>query len=468
MISNSLKHSLKSQDIPHKYEMIYTDQVDGYSLIYNPLSRKGLVVLQQSAAFYYSLIDGRRTLSDIFKLAQREDSRIMMDDVFQFFDQFLKSEIIFFKEEDKLKLPVITPPKGLNVWFHITNQCNLRCKYCYIRKSSKRMDLKIANKAIKKIYLTAVTHKIKYILFTFMGGEPLLEFPKIRLLIKKIRELEQKYKIHSRINLISNGTLINAKIAGELKKLNISVQISCDGFGRYNDKTRVFPNGSGSFKFIKRGMENLQKMGIRFGVIIVVTSKNIKGVPEFVEYLLSQKIRFGLNLFRDNPLAKSSLMCEKRDLIKTFKRMYKEISLNPPNFSILNHIDKISFNSPTVRICSAGSNYIGVRQDGKLASCQMTMDRVIGSISDKDLLETVRKGSFIKPASMTVEDRAACRKCLWKYACGGGCPFFVYQSYGRYDAKSHYCDVYRALIPEIFRIEAKRIIGNFSKSACDQ
>jgi uncharacterized protein len=161
-------------------------------------------------------------------------------------------------------------------------------------------------------------------------------------------------------------------------------------------------------------------------------------------------------------------MCEKRDLIKTFKRMYKEISLNPPNFSILNHIDKISFNSPTVRICSAGSNYIGVRQDGKLASCQMTMDRVIGSISDKDLLETVRKGSFIKPASMTVEDRAACRKCLWKYACGGGCPFFVYQSYGRYDAKSPYCDVYRALIPEIFRIEAKRIIGNFSKSACDQ
>ncbi len=457
MQNNSFNQNKLLNDIPKQYANTYTDNVEDYQLVYNSLSKRGLSILNKAEAFYFSLIDGKRSIGDILKLAQKVDKRVKIDDITQFFNHFYKSEIIYFDESKKLNvLPVKTFNK-LSIWLHITNQCNLRCKYCYVNKSLGKMSMSVANEAVEKIFLSASKHGFKTIKFSICGGEPVLELPKILTLMKKIRVLNNKYNINSQVDLISNGTLITEKIAQTIKDNKIGLQISIDGLEQYNDQTRIFPSGKGSYRFIEKGLDNLQKVGVVFNVIIVITAKNVAGIPDFIKYLLSRNIKYTFNFYRENPAAKDKLMCDKDVLINTLKRVYKYLYQNPPGFTLLNQLDKVRF-SPRLNTCIMGTSYFAVRHDGKIASCQMSMDTEIGSINDKDLIETMKKGNFIRPKGLTVDGKIPCRTCLWKYICVGGCPYFANQYFGKFDTKSPYCEVFKALIPVLLRTEAKRLI----------
>jgi uncharacterized protein len=55
-------------------------------------------------------------------------------------------------------------------------------------------------------------------------------------------------------------------------------------------------------------------------------------------------------------------------------------------------------------------------------------------------------------------DQKECRKCVWRYRCTGGCPRLTYQRTGRHDARSPLCEVYRAILPQVVRMEALRLV----------
>lgn len=54
---------------------------------------------------------------------------------------------------------------------NLTNECNLRCKYCFTEHNPKRMTLDVLKQAIQ---FGTTTCDVKRI--TFFGGEPMLEF----------------------------------------------------------------------------------------------------------------------------------------------------------------------------------------------------------------------------------------------------------------------------------------------------
>ena len=63
-----------------------------------------------------------------------------------------------------------------SITFIVTEDCNLRCKYCYIthKSSNKKMSFEVAKKFIDYI----LSENIKYqdaVTLDFIGGEPLLE-----------------------------------------------------------------------------------------------------------------------------------------------------------------------------------------------------------------------------------------------------------------------------------------------------
>jgi uncharacterized protein len=320
------------------------------------------------------------------------------------------------------------------------------------------MDIKILNKALNKIFDSAIERRIDKIQFKFSGGEALLELSLIIYFIKKAKILGNKYKIRTNFIILTNGILINEKIAYFLKNNNIRPAISLDGLGKYNDQTRIFPNGMGSFKFVKKGINNLKKAGVHFSITVVITSKNIDGIPNLTRYLLSNNINFVFSFFRDNPESSEKLECDKNKLIDVLKKTYKIIHDNVPKYSIVNNIlDKVKF-KPHYNTCGVGTNYLIIRQDGEIASCQMTLEKSIGSIEDDDLIDTIIKGNFIKPERLTIESISSCLSCQWKFICTGGCPLLTFQQKNKYDASSPYCKVYKALIPEVLKIEAKRLI----------
>ncbi|NFB54791.1 radical SAM peptide maturase, CXXX-repeat target family [Clostridium botulinum] len=146
--------------------------------------------------------------------------------------------------------------KNLNVTFILTQDCNLRCKYCYeVNKNNQNvMSFGTAKKAIDYILDNHDIFTSKAVIWDFIGGEPLLEIDLMDKIIDYI--MMKTYKDNHpwfsfyRINISTNGILYNdEKVQKFLEKYKdkCSISISIDGNKEKHDLQRVYPNGRGSY-----------------------------------------------------------------------------------------------------------------------------------------------------------------------------------------------------------------------------
>lgn len=152
----------------------------------------------------------------------------------------------------------------------ITNECNMRCKYCVysdmypntITYSSSKMDIKVAKKAIK-YYMELYEEKFlrgyrKAPLINFYGGEPLLEYNLIKDVVQYVKN---NYKREVEYYITTNGLLLNEEISNFFIKSEFRVTVSLDGDRLNHDRNRVTKDSRGTHGII---MENLGKY---FGIL---------------------------------------------------------------------------------------------------------------------------------------------------------------------------------------------------------
>lgn len=148
--------------------------------------------------------------------------------------------------------------------FIVTEDCNLRCKYCYIthKAKGKTMPLNTAKKFIDYILTTKDIRRCESVILDFIGGEPLLEPELIEDICDyfKIRSYEEgcSWYWNYRISIGTNGINYNDEKVQRLIRKNkgkISVGITLDGTKEKHDLQRVFPDGSGSYDIIKKNLK---------------------------------------------------------------------------------------------------------------------------------------------------------------------------------------------------------------------
>lgn len=151
-----------------------------------------------------------------------------------------------------------------NLTFIVTEDCNLRCKYCYITHKSKGKVLKLetAKKFIDYILTNNQINRCDTVILDFIGGEPLLEVELIDKICDyfKVRAYEEgipwywKYQI----SIGTNGVNYSDESVQRLIQKNegkISIGITIDGTKEKHDLQRVFPDGSGSYEVIHDNMK---------------------------------------------------------------------------------------------------------------------------------------------------------------------------------------------------------------------
>lgn len=191
----------------------------------------------------------------------------------------------------------------------LTQNCNLRCKYCYIEKRDARMSIPIAEQIIDFTFTN--TPPDKKIDIGFFGGEPLLEFELIKIITDMI-ERHPSYD-HERIELsiTTNGTIFSDEIAQFFKKHRIVLCISCDGPPRVQDRHRSFSSGRGSSEVventIRRALEALPMVLVN----AVYHPATFRYLPEVVDYLSS----LGLRQIYLSPDLSASWSKENADLL---------------------------------------------------------------------------------------------------------------------------------------------------------
>jgi uncharacterized protein len=359
--------------------------------------------------------------------------------------------------------PPTTPasrPTALTAWLHVTNECNLRCTYCYIHKTEEAMSEATGVAALEAIFRTAQQHGFQAVKLKYAGGEATLNFALIKRLHQHALELAARSGLGLHEVILSNGVALTRGILDFVRTAGMQLSISLDGSAREHDAQRVFVNGKGSYQQVRRGIERALACGIKPHLSITVTGHSVEGLVEAVKLALAHDLLFNLNFYRDHDANKSHepLRADDQPLIVALRAAFAAIEERLPRRSLIaSLVDRANFAGPHQRSCGAGHDYLVVDQAGRVARCQMEIERPVTDVFAADPLTNIRlyDEGF---QNVSVDEKEGCRDCHWRYWCAGGCSLLTYRVTGRHDVKSPYCHVYKAIYPELLRLEGLRLL----------
>jgi uncharacterized protein len=163
--------------------------------------------------------------------------------------------------------------------------CNLTCEYCFYTSKSAlypetarhRMSTEVLERMLRS-YFEAPQREFAC---AWQGGEPTLmgrEF--FETVVERQKALAPPRSTVTN-SLQTNGTLIDDAFAAFLAEHGFLVGISIDGPEHVHDRYRRTRAGSGSHTQVLRGLEALQRHGVDYNVLTLVTQANV-GEPRLV------------------------------------------------------------------------------------------------------------------------------------------------------------------------------------------
>jgi uncharacterized protein len=186
----------------------------------------------------------------------------------------------------------------------------------------------------------------------------------------------------------------------------------------------------------------------------------VGGLPDLLGWILERDLPFGLNFYRENDrsAATTALRLDRASIVEGLLRAYRVIEARMSPHSLWSTLaDRLDLSAPHLRACSVGQGYLVFSPAGRLSKCQMDMAHTVGDVHDADPLSAVRR-SPSGILNLPVHQVSECQACRWRYWCAGGCSLMAYRATGRFDSKSPNCEIYRALLPEVLRLEGVRLL----------
>lgn len=348
----------------------------------------------------------------------------------------------------------------LIAWLHTTNACNLRCNYCYLDKTNERMDERIGRQSIDAIFRSALANDFPKVKIKYAGGEATLSFALVTKLHDYARQLAEAHNLSLSGIVLSNGVQLTPEMIKSMLARGLRLMISLDGLGVAHDAQRHFANGRGSFDMVARNIEMAKDSGLAPDICITVSGRSAAGLPDLIGWILERDLPFSLNFYRENELSASftDLQLGEEQIINGMLAAFKVIEANLPRRSLLaSLVDRANLSAPHSRPCAAGHNYLVIDHFGRVAKCQMEMNKPVTNIAARDPLAVIRADQ-IGVQNYSVEEKEGCRDCEWKHWCAGGCPQATFRATGRYDIQSPNCRIYKTLYPEVVRLEALRLL----------
>ncbi|MFA5136811.1 MAG: radical SAM protein [Patescibacteria group bacterium] len=438
---------------PYLHPYIYIDSYRKRPFLLHPFTDKKIIFIKPFEKEILLRANGQKTIKDLYSRIVLSVPKMKITDLVWFFTWMSELNVVYFKQ--RKKKAVSKHWFAMRVWFHVTNQCNLRCKSCYVHKTPHRMALKTGYRALEDLFISAKKNHYRALNIRFNGGEPLLEIDNLIRFANHCKKLQGLYTVKPLLAVITNGVLLNENTASRLQKAGIVVVVSLDGIKKQNDQNRCFANGRGSFDYAVRAIKTAQKYNIFRCVSVTVTSKNVIHLPKFISYLTVKGIPFFLNFYRTPIAGHDPLIPSNNDLIRSLKKTYTFLKKHPSRLAMFSTTLDLVF-SP----CGVGYNQTVIDWTGEIKECQM-FSHIINRKSKEDVLSSIRKSSFTKRYH-TLLAKTPCGSCKWKYICGSGCSVMHYAQLikSKKLLPPSYCETYKTLIPLMIKTQVSHLEKN--------
>lgn len=311
-----------------------------------------------------------------------------------------------------------------------TNECNLRCKYCYSETGEKpKQSLSKAQirHFIHLMVKNAVLHskiqkkRIQSKLVISGGGEPTFHWENFEYIVEYFSSECSKYNIDKKIVLITNGVMSSLNADYVIKNID-QINLSVDGFPDIQNIQRPLVNGNGSFPYVDRFIRQCEKYDKELLVRATVLQENFENMSEICRYFFDSYTN--ITTLHFEPLfyvGRGSRLGENHYkmlscFLDSYIRAYQYVNRQYPNKRLYN--SSFAYNLQEY-FCSASLGLNPwLHMDGKILPCTDHVegeDMVVAKISE-DGIDINR--SF-KRMIYTLDK---CVECFAYYHCGGGCP----------------------------------------------
>lgn len=348
----------------------------------------------------------------------------------------------FLKEQNMLGTPKSCPGDYndyVELVISLTNDCNLRCKYCFV--GEKNFCKKIISKenidaAIKSVGDLAKVKNKKEIFITFFGGEPTLYPDLIKYSMEKARRELKEYKVS--FGITSNG-VFNDEMKNILVDNNFTVTISMDGLPKFQDKQRVTPTNTGTSHIIEQTIRELTVRGLSIIIRMTITRPMIFEFKETIDYLSN----LGIKIIHFEPITMGGRAKENEEILeRPSPEEYAEKLADAIDYARSKGVSIITSTvmnalSPSYMFCDGvGKNKLAVTYDGVFSSC-LGVQNKDHPLADKFIIEDTNIESWLSAKfDSYVDDKAKntkCENCFAKYICAGGCPSRNFNSSGDFE-----------------------------------
>lgn len=436
-----------------------------YFGIFNTAADGGVVVLNDQARQVLRCFDSPATLADVqagLPLSSAEVDAVV--------GRLRQAGVIH--PPGQPSRPSFRESTMLTAWLHVSNACNLRCSYCYVRKSATGMDERTGRASVDAVLDTAAAHGFTAVKLKYAGGEASLNSALVLSLDSYARQRAAELGLDLHATLLSNGVALPKAFTQALAAAGVRIMVSLDGVGATHDAQRPTIAGKPSFRSVARTVARLLEEGWPPHLSITITSRSAPTVVDAVRFALDRDLTFSLNFFRDNDCASgfTGLAYTDDEMISGLLAAFALIEERLPPWSVLGSIlDRGQLLEPRQRPCGVGQDYVVIGPEGGVAKCHMEIERTLGDVFHDDPLELVRRDTRTT-LNLLVEEKEGCRDCTWRHWCAGGCAVATFRATGRYDIKSPNCAIYKAIYPPALRLEALRLLkyAPTSAAACHQ
>ena len=189
----------------------------------------------------------------------------------------------------------------MNLILCLTEQCNLRCSYCYYKDTQAARHAVMDNATLEQSIRIGLerTHAFGQNILTvsFFGGEPLLRRDAIYHAVGFAKALVAEaidkgtvgkdFRLEFTIN--TNGTLFDDEFFDLCEREKFTIFLSLDGPEHHQDIARRTVYDTGSFKAIEKNIPRFVEL--KATALSTITRAHIDTVAESIKWLHSQGFR---------------------------------------------------------------------------------------------------------------------------------------------------------------------------------
>ncbi len=157
------------------------------------------------------------------------------------------------------------------LWFHVTNRCNLSCHHCLFTSGPEATEeltaVEILGRAAEAVALGCRV-------FALTGGEPFVH-PEITTILTGLLDFPDCHVV-----ILTNGLVLRPLLNGNFDLDRIHLQVSVDGLDDRHDAIR----GAGTFKRLRQQLLQLQQRNIPVTLSMCVEQRNLHDMASLVDF----------------------------------------------------------------------------------------------------------------------------------------------------------------------------------------